>query len=258
MKWHFINSGAGTGNFNMDFDFLLAKNSKPDEAIFRLYQWKPFCISLGANQNLDSINSVKAQHDGIDIVKRPTGGRAILHAEELTYSVIYPVDNQTSARNIYHEINLALKKGLRFYDERLSFVELENSQPDFSQVYKEEISSICFAVSAKSELKFLGKKLVGSAQRKLGNAILQHGSILCGDYHKKVIEYLNLTEENILTISKEIDKTTTDLRSILSSGVDYVKLESALIKGFQDHFQTIIKEFYAAELIKNKNEIIFS
>ncbi|MHB9014177.1 MAG: lipoyl protein ligase domain-containing protein, partial [Ignavibacteriaceae bacterium] len=140
MKWRFINSGAGSGQFNMDFDLQLAKNSRPDEAIFRLYQWKPFCISLGANQDVDSINSVKAKFDGIDIVKRPTGGRAILHAEEITYSVIYPVDSQTSAKYIYYEINRALKLGLSLYDDRLKFVELENSQPDFPKVYKEEIS----------------------------------------------------------------------------------------------------------------------
>ncbi len=257
MKWRFINSGAGSGQFNMDFDLQLAKNSRPDEAIFRLYQWKPFCISLGANQDVDSINSVKAKFDGIDIVKRPTGGRAILHAEEITYSVIYPVDSQTSAKYIYYEINRALKIGLSLYDDRLKFVELENSQPDFPKVYKEEISSICFAVSAKNELKFSGKKLVGSAQRKLGNTILQHGSILCGNYHKKIVDYLNLTVENMSSFAEEIDKTTTDLYSILKSEIDYKKLEDRLVKGFEDYFQAKFKELNLPKSA-GVNEIVFS
>lgn len=258
MKWLFVNSGVGTGQFNMDFDLHLARNSKPDEAIFRLYQWKPFCISIGANQNIVTINSAKAKSDGIDIVKRPTGGRAILHAEELTYSVIYPVSGQTSAKNIYYEINLALKQGLSHYDERLRRVELENIQPDFTKVYKEEIGSICFAVSAKSELKFLGKKLVGSAQRKLGNAILQHGSILCGDYHKKVVYYLNESIGNISSIADGIDKTTTDLCSILGPKINYNNLGDCLVRGFEDHFQVKLNMTNYPEIVEGINEIVFS
>ncbi|MHB8578498.1 MAG: lipoate--protein ligase family protein [Ignavibacteriaceae bacterium] len=257
MKWRFINSSAGSGQFNMDFDLQLAKNSRPDEAVLRLYQWKPFCISLGANQDVDSINSVKAKLDGIDIVKRPTGGRAILHAEEITYSVIYPIDSQTSAKYIYYEINCALKQGLSLYDDRLKFVELENSQPDFPKVYKEEISSICFAVSAKNELKFLGKKLVGSAQRKLGNTILQHGSILCGNYHKNIVDYLNLTVENISSFADEIDKTTTDLYSILNSEIDYEKLKDGFVKGFEDHFQVKFNALNFSQQAGRKKEIVF-
>ena len=69
-------------------------------------------------------------------------------------------------------------------------MELEKSQPDFREFYKEGHSAVCFAVPAKSELKFDGRKLVGSAQRKFGNVILQHGSILCGEFHKKIVDYL--------------------------------------------------------------------
>ena len=169
----------------MDFDLLLAGSRYRGEAYFRLYKWKPYCISLGANQSYDSIDLTKAKRDYIDVVKRPTGGRAILHAEELTYSVVLPVDYTSSARNIYREINLALLKGLKEYDKRLADIELESTQPAFSSIYKEAKGNICFAVSAKSELKFKGKKVAGSAQRKLNNSLLQHGSILCSDFHKR-------------------------------------------------------------------------
>ncbi len=256
MKWRFLNTGASTGKINMDYDFSLAQNAKQGECTFRLYRWNPYCISLGANQDFDSINFVKANRDGIDIVKRPTGGRAILHSEELTYSVIYPIDEKTSARNIYHEINLALKKGLQIYDERLSGVNLESSQPDFQKFYKEEISAVCFAVPAKGELKFESKKLVGSAQRKLGNAILQHGSILCGGYHKNVVKYLNLSAEKISSIENEIDKTTTDIMSILSDEINYDKLSAALLQGFEEHFLFEIEETRTHRFIEDKSEIV--
>ena len=174
MKWFIINSGANTGRYNMDYDLQLAKNYKDDEIVLRLYKWDPYCISLGANQSPDSINSKLAHQDNIDVVIRPTGGRAVLHAEELTYSVVYPLDFFSSAKDIYCQINLAILKGLKIYDSRLSSFELENHQPDFAEIYKQENNAVCFAVSAKSEIKYSGKKIVGSAQRKFEKVVLQH------------------------------------------------------------------------------------
>ena len=98
MKWKFLDSGVNSGKFNMDFDVFLAENFEKNTAILRLYRWNPYCISLGANQSFDEIDLNKTQHHQIDLVKRPTGGRAILHSQELTYSVIYPIEMQTSAK----------------------------------------------------------------------------------------------------------------------------------------------------------------
>jgi lipoate-protein ligase A len=252
MIWKFINSGAGTGKFNMDFDISLAQNFQPDIAILRVYQWQPYCISLGANQSFDDVNIEKAKANNIDVVKRPTGGRAILHSEELTYSVIYPIDFNSSAKNIYNEINLALRKGLIEFDSKLSEIDLEHSQPDFKEFYKSDISAICFAVSAKSELNFKGKKIVGSAQRKIGNVILQHGSILCGEYHKKIVDYLNLDESKKESILKEISDTTVDLKTALNYEVDYPKLAEAILKGFENHLNT---HFEKSEINFNNFEL---
>ncbi len=238
MKWSFVNSGANTGKFNMDFDLWLAQNFDSQKALLRFYSWNPYCISLGANQSFDDVNIEKVKADKIDVVKRPTGGRAILHSEELTYSVIYPIDDTTSSKTIYNEINLALRKGLIEFDSKLSEIELEHTQPNFKEFYKSEISAICFAVSAKSELNFKGKKIVGSAQRKIGNVILQHGSILCGQYHKKIVDYLNITESKKEIILKEISDTTVDLKTALDYDIDYSKLTAAILKGFGNHFNT--------------------
>ena len=236
MKWYFLNTGSGSGQFNMDFDLSLAKNNRADEAFFRLYRWKPYCISLGFNQDFKSIKIKRASQDNIDIVKRPTGGRAILHAEELTYSVVYPLSENVSLRNFYCEINKALREGLILYDERLSGIELESVQPDLRNFYKESVSEICFSVSAKSEINFSGKKLVGSAQRKIGNTILQHGSILCGDYHTKIVDYLNLSDEEYSNAKVKMLNNTIDFEKILSEKTDYDKLSKCLVKGFEKFF----------------------
>ncbi len=249
MKWYFLNTGSGSGQYNMDFDLQLAKNNKGDEAFFRLYRWNPYCISLGFNQDFSTVDVDKAFQDKIDIVKRPTGGKAILHAEELTYSVIYPLSENISPRNFYYEINKALREGLILYDERLSGIELESGQPDLRTFYKESVSEICFSVSAKSEINFSGKKLVGSAQRKIRNTVLQHGSILCGEYHKKIIEYLNLSGEEYSNAKTKMMNNTIELEKIITEKIDYDKLSNCLIKGFE--------KFFSINFLNLDKEIIY-
>ena len=135
-----------------------------------------------------------------------------------------------------------MRKGLINFDARLNAIDLEHSQPDFKEFYKSEISAICFAVSAKSELNYNGKKLVGSAQRKLGNVILQHGSILCGEYHKRIVNYLNVNDKKRDEMLNEISSTTIDLKSALNVDVDYAKLSASILNGFKEHFKSDFEE----------------
>ena len=231
MNWKLIESGFNTGKFNMDLDLWLAINCKADEAFLRLYRWQPYAISLGANQSFSDINELKCNEDNIDIVKRPTGGRAILHAEEWTYSVIIPLTFGLTPKEIYTKISIALSKGLALYDDKLKEVELESLQPNFSNLLKQPQGKLCFASTAKSEVKYKGKKLIGSAQRKLGKVVLQHGSILCGNYHKKLSKYLIDSEH--FDYQKEFEEKTTELETILKTKIDYEKLSECIIKGFE-------------------------
>jgi len=253
MKWRFIDTGFNTGKFNMDFDFELVNNFAFDSPVLRVYRWKPYCISLGANQDFNSINTNKTASVGLDIVKRPTGGRAILHSEELTYSVVYPVPDNNSPKRMYREINLALKNGLKYYNSILENIELEHSQPHFPSFYKDKKSMLCFAVSAMNELNYKGKKVVGSAQRKIGTVMLQHGSILCGSYHKKIVDYLNLPSDKLEEINIEIEQTTTDLETILGEKINYKRLADSIKKGFEYHFKIKFDKDKVEELISQVN-----
>jgi len=237
MKWEFFNTKSNTGRYNMDYDMNLAETAELDSAVLRFYKWKPYCISLGANQDCNTINIKKAYGSNIDLAERPTGGRAILHSEELTYSVVYPLDNGFTPKDLYREINLALKKGMIFFNSKLEKIELEGEQPHFPSFYKNNKSDLCFAVSAKNELKFEGKKLVGSAQRKMNNSVLQHGSILCGDFHKNIVDFLFLNDKETAQMREEIENTTTDLNSILNYEIDYELLGEAIKMGFEEHFE---------------------
>lgn len=236
MIWQYVNTGENTGSFNMDFDMNLVNGAGSDTVILRLYRWEPYCISLGANQSVSEINVVKAEADGIDIVKRPTGGRAILHSEELTYSVIMPLTGELSPRQIYEQINFALIDGLKIYNPGLTELELEGVQPDMLSFYKRNLSAACFGVPAKSEIKYSGRKLVGSAQRKIGNVLLQHGSIMCGSFHVNLADYLYLDKDEISLIKDNLKNKTTELESILQQKTEYPLLEKSIVAGFEEFF----------------------
>ncbi len=237
MKWELILSGAASGKKNMEFDINLVRNCKDGQGFFRLYYWEPYSISLGANQKESEINGTLAARDNIDVVKRPTGGRAILHAEELTYSVALPLSYGLKPREIYEKISKALIRGLFVYDTRLSDAALESEQPDFGNLLKQQSGMLCFASTAKNEVKFHGKKIIGSAQRKIGGKVLQHGSILIGNFHTKLPEYLNLDEEEKKILEMELREKTTEVETVLNEKVDYKKFEKAVIKGFEEEWE---------------------
>jgi len=234
MKWKLIRFDSYSGQYNMDYDIDLAKKCASETAYLRFYRWEPYCISLGANQKEEELDLIKIKNDKLDFVKRPTGGRAILHAEELTYSVILPTSSGLGSKEVYRNISEGLVKGLILYDEKLTGAELEDEQPDFINLLAQTSGSLCFASTAKSEVKYKGKKLIGSAQRKLNNALLQHGSVLCGKFHTKLPEYLNISYSEKDILKKELLEKTIELGTILDSEIDYHKLEDCLISGFEN------------------------
>lgn len=240
MVWKLIDYNQFPGKYNMEFDLQLVKNVKEDHPILRFYGWDPHCISLGANQSFSDIDLDLVKMNGLDVVKRPTGGRAILHADELTYSVVFPNNNHLSHRTLYENISHAIVYGLKSYDSKLNDVELENSNPDFPSLLKQPSGALCFASSAKSEIKFNGKKLVGSAQRKLGSTILQHGSILIGKEHVNLVNYLNLSPHEKESLKSEMISNTIDISSIIRADVNITELKNKIIFGFEKVFNTTI------------------
>jgi lipoate-protein ligase A len=156
MIWELIQNSTNTGQFNMDFDVQLARNCEDGKGYFRLYQWDPYCISLGANQSFDDINSDETFSKNIDVVKRPTGGRAILHAEEITYSVILPTNSGITPKDLYREISCALIAGLELYNPKLKDLTLESDQPHFPSLLNSDKGKLCFGSTARNEIKYNG------------------------------------------------------------------------------------------------------
>jgi len=247
--WRFLNTGARNGFQNMAIDEVLATKSVPHDnrSIFRVYQWQPYTISLGFNQDPNDLDLEKCRRDKIDVVRRPTGGRAVLHAEEITYSIIIPKDSEFYSPDIlttYNLINKGILAGLHLIGVKAELVEHTIDESEQSSSYKHKVP--CFSKSAKFEISFQGKKLVGSAQRRYERSILQHGSILVGDYHLHLAEYIAaLKGTRIAKFRQALAEKTVSISQILSGKINYDKIIWAIKTGFQQCFDI---DFFEGQL----------
>ncbi len=234
--WLLLGYSVESGAQNMALDELLARRMQDDPEmppVLRLYGWKPWAISLGHHQEKDDLDLLRCAAAGIDIVRRPTGGRAILHAEELTYCVVMPAGRR-SVLDVYNDISRALVAGLSLFGVEVA---LQKSQPDFRAEYRKTASIPCFASSARYEIESHGKKLVGSAQRRFTggerDVVLQHGSILCGPAHLTLPEYLQSTDPAAVSeVRRILHDHTVDLTRILGQPIDIPLLAEAVQQGF--------------------------
>ena len=127
--FEFIDTGENSGEFNMDYDLELVKKYRETKTEYiRVYEWKPYAISLGYNQKDIDVSKEKCDAAGIDIVRRPTGGRAVFHAEELTYSVVMNGEGK-SVSEIYRFISEKLLDAFVKYDNELEkYLSFEKSK----------------------------------------------------------------------------------------------------------------------------------
>jgi lipoate-protein ligase A len=239
--WRFIGVEERSGVYNMQRDEQLARALLNGRGVptLRLYRWQPWAISLGFNQDMRHIDIARARLDGIDVVRRPTGGRAVLHAEELTYSVVMAAEHRT-VLEVYNAISRALVRGLRLFGVEVS---LTKSQPDFREHYRTPSSIPCFTASARYEIEWEGRKLVGSAQRRFRSPqtthdiVLQHGSILFGPAHKRLVEYLLLPDQSTRrALMQELNDKTVDLSLLKRGPVDLGELAECIRRGFQEEW----------------------
>lgn len=205
---------TGKENMQKDSDLLdFAISEKLSYPIFRLYGWHPACISLGRNQQDAFIDKKFLKDTNIDLVKRLTGGRALLHDDEITYSYICPVSFLKHGENItksYMEIcGFLIEKFAKLGIE----LDFGGSKPVNTKF------DYCMLISTGADLCYNGKKLIGSAQCRKEGYILQHGSILY-DYKRDLLEKIfheKVSTESITSI-KEINPNLSkqDIIRILS------------------------------------------
>lgn len=194
-------TSTGKENMQIDSDLLdFAIKNELKEPIFRLYGWEPACVSLGRNQKDDFLDYELLKSKNIDVVRRLTGGRALLHDNEITYSFICPesfLQNGSHIVSSYKEISQILIDKFKKLGIDLDFGTSKPIKTGFDY---------CMLISTGADLCYKEKKLIGSAQCRSHGYILQHGSILY-DYDKKLLEeiFKEKVSTDEITSIKEIN-----------------------------------------------------
>jgi lipoate-protein ligase A len=229
--WRLFLDPPATGAWNMAVDEVLLDGVAAGTAppTIRFYAWAPPCLSLGYFQDFKVVDVAGCRRLGVDVVRRPTGGRAILHDRELTYSVALPLRQLGDDGGVlpsYRRLSLALERGLH----RLGVPVVV--APETAAQSGPDHGPVCFDRPSAHEILLGGRKLVGSAQVRRATAILQHGSILIEPRIKNLLACLRLPEGS----AEPIEDGVAGLAEV--GDYEPSKIASALVDAFAEEFGT--------------------
>ncbi len=223
-KCRFINTGLSDAYTNMAIDEALLNNV--GGPVLRVYGWSPTALSIGYSQKrVHNIDLEYCNNSGIPVVRRITGGRAVYHDNELTYSFILPNDKSV----VPDSIALSYKKiasALQLVFEHFGISATLKERPGRGS------QSLCYMSAGWYELLVNNKKISGSAQRRVNTGFLQHGSILQDfdfQIHKKIF---NLSPEECLVLPYKI----TSLKNETGGDITYNEIVNAVYEGFASEF----------------------
>lgn len=231
--WRLIINPPNPGAWNMALDEAILESviKREQPPTLRFYDWHPYTLSLGHAQPYSDVDIAVLQSNGWDIVRRPTGGRAILHADELTYSICAPEEDAHVSGNIlesYRLLSTGLLKGL----------EIAGISADSKPKNKEEkqniVNPVCFQYPSDYEITYQGKKLIGSAQARRNRGVLQHGAIpLYGDI-SRIVTVLNYPDEGERAKAKSrlLGRATT-ISEILGRQMAWQDIMQCFVQGFE-------------------------
>ena len=231
--WRLLITPPASGAWNMAVDeaLLQAIGRGASLPVLRLYAWQPACLSLGQAQSFKDVDLPRLHAQGWQVVRRMTGGRAILHTDELTYSVIAPPDEprvQGSVLESYSRLARALLAGVRTLGLP---VEMEaNAAPAGPAA-----GPVCFEVPSAYEIVSAGKKLIGSAQARKREGVLQHGSLpLYGDL-RRITQALVYPDEAArqLAVHRLLAHATT-FEAASGHTVDWDTAAQAFVNAFEN------------------------
>ena len=241
-----VSTGARQGSWNMAFDtellelFRTGKFQKEfgkESMLWRFYAWNPPALSLGYGQNPSEIDEESCRTEHIDIVKRPTGGRAVLHIDEFTYAFFAETSRSNAA--IYEMVHQVLLEALLILGIEAAFC---RTTPDMRKRYSSAESMSCFTASARNELHVDGRKLVGSAQRRSDRTILQHGSLLLSTKHKLIGKLLRCRDKETLSrITRDLDSKTVSLFELTGHIPDFTTISNAVIASASKTHETDVQ-----------------
>lgn len=180
--WRVVRTAPASGAYNMAVDqALLDEAARRATGVWRTYAWEKPTISFGRNESvLNRFSAQSVAGAGLDVVRRPTGGRALLHAAEVTYSVVVPIGDDVSWTDVYSAVNDVLLSALQSLG-----VPAQLASRSAAPLLRPD-GPVCFDQPAPGEIAVGGQKLVGSAVWRERAAYLQHGSILIDDQQERL------------------------------------------------------------------------
>jgi lipoate-protein ligase A len=237
-EWRLIVTPEGeNGAWNMALDEALLRSVAEGKSptTLRLYNWQPPTVTLGIAQPANDIDFSSLSSHGWELVRRPSGGRAILHVDELTYSLNARADEQLLAGDLlesYKLISLALLEGLK----RLQVKAVGKESYD-SIEKSDKKNPVCFETPSNYEITFNGKKLIGSAQARKYGGILQHGTLpINGDITRITRALKYGTSEARSTAATRLAEHALTLESVLGYIPQWTSVAKAIVEGFAESF----------------------
>lgn len=266
--WRVLRTPPLVGPLNMAVDeaILLAIAEGQAPPTLRFFAWEPACLSLGYAQPVSDVDTARLAERGWGLVRRPTGGRAILHTDELTYSVLAPMAEPRVLGGViesYRQLSHGLLRGLEILGLRANAEKKEKSP---NGPTAQSPNPVCFEVPSDYEITANGQKLLGSAQVRKKGIVLQHGTLpLVGDI-ARICEALVFESEVERESAKErVRARATTLETVLGTAPTWAEAAQALQSGFAEalnlnfeigelsplehaHTQRLLAEKYAAQI----------
>ncbi len=231
----------GATNMAIDEAILFALADGRGRPTLRLFQWAPPCLSLGYNQHWQEIDEEACHRLGYTWTRRPTGGKAILHTDEATYSLIIPQEDPRIHGGVvesYRVLSLGLLRSL----EILGLPAVQAADQSEPAGNSTDRGPVCFDTPSRYEITWQGKKLIGSAQLRRRQIVLQHGSLpLHGDLNR-ILEVLTFSDEERARQRELLPQRAATLAQALGQTLPFATVAAALAQGFAQQLNLTLQE----------------
>ena len=232
----------GATNMAIDEAILQALAAGTGQPTLRLFQWAPPCLSLGYNQHWDEVDEATCRRLGYTWTRRPTGGKAILHTDEATYSLIIPQEDpriQGGIVDSYRILSLGLMRSLEILG--VPAVQAANEE-SAGNPGSNGGGPVCFDTPSRYEITWQGKKLIGSAQLRRKKIVLQHGSLpLRGDLNR-IIDALAFSGTERAKQKALLPRRATTLEQALGRVLPFETVAAAIAQGFARQLNLTLQE----------------
>lgn len=250
--WRFIDSGKASPAFNMALDEALLDWHSEGKIppVVRFYGWAPAALSIGYFQKVEKeINLEAVKRHNLGFVRRPTGGRGVLHEHELTYSVIVSENYPNMPKTVteaYRVISEGLLKGFQHVGLEAYFAVPHTAEE--KEALKSPRSAVCFDAPSWYELVVEGRKVAGSAQTRQKGVILQHGSILLDLDEDKLFSLFNYPNERVKERMKKAFKDkAVAINDVSSKRISLEEAKAAFYQGFSEGLQVELEPYTLTE-----------